>query len=109
MYMNQWDIEEAVEQHRRHPVLGKAARFLQAFAREVDAHSDGWMYWRQPVNAARQLIALLQPYRYQRPFDKPLPEPTERDYVKALAPIKSFMTRRGLAAGMTMPDTQSKP
>lgn len=92
-YMNEWDIQEAVQRYSDHPVLGKATRFLVDFRDEVNSHSDGWAYWRQPVNAAAKLMAL---------FDEP-DAVTEKDFTRALGPIRSFMTRRGIAAGMTMP------
>ena len=42
-WMNTSEIEEAVQRFEKHPILGPAARFLQAFQEEVDRHSDGWL------------------------------------------------------------------
>jgi hypothetical protein len=92
MFMNQWEIEEAVCRRANDPVLGPATVFLEKFMHEVNAHSDGWAYWSAPVNAAKQLMQLIK-----------LGYATEAQYRKALGPIKSFMTRRGKAAGMVMP------
>lgn len=104
MFMNESEIEDAVDRFAGHPVLGPAARFLAAFRHEVNAHSDGWPYWSPPVKAAAKLMTLIHGHRWAGMGAYPrLPEPTAADVRKALGPIKSFMTRRGTAAGMSMP------
>lgn len=96
-FMNQWEIEEAASRYRTHSTLGPATRFLHAFMEDVNSHSDGWAYWRLPINAAKQLMQLIASARTN-------PDAvTEEAIKKALKPIKSFYTRRGNAAGMTMP------
>jgi hypothetical protein len=92
MFMNEWEIEESVNRHARHEVLGPAARFLRAFMWEVNAHSDGWPYWSAPVKAAKQLMELVHKG-----------DATESELRQAMSPIKAFMTKRGIAAGMTLP------
>jgi hypothetical protein len=94
MWMNRWDIQFAVERNSLDTVKGKAARFLAAFMEETDEHSDGWCHWPLPGRAADKLQNLIQ-------SDSPM---TEADYRKALAPIKSFYTRRGYKAGMNFPE-----
>lgn len=74
-------------------MLGPAARFLQAFMEEVNAHSDGWAYWRPPVQAAARLMTLIQQGKA-----------TEADLKRSLTPIRVFMTRRGAAAGLRLPE-----
>ena len=93
LYMNDYDIMLAQQRFASHPVLGKAVQFLAAFKDEVDSHSDGWAYWKCPVQAAKKLMEMLQGKT----------EATEANFKKAMVPIKSFMTRRGNAAGMQMP------
>lgn len=83
MWMNEYEIDEAVVRYRSHPVLGKAARVLSALRHTINENSDGWPYWKAPSKAAKQLMSL---------FEKPA-EATEAAYRKALAPIKSFCTR----------------
>jgi hypothetical protein len=102
MFMNRYEIEDAVRRFERYPVLGKAARFLKEFMDEVDSHSDGWAYWGAPVAAAKKLMELLQ---YEAPSNGE--DVDEEKFRKALAPIRAFMTRRGLAAGMQMPKVGS--
>lgn len=92
-FMNHWDIDEAAERFRNHPVLSKATRFLAALRDEVDSHSDGWAYWGPPGRAANQLMTLIE-----NPDAA-----TEAAFKKALRPIKAFYTRRGVAAGMKFP------
>jgi hypothetical protein len=104
MWMNEFEIEQAIEKFKSHPVLGKGARFLGAFRDEVNEHSDGWPYWKLPGKAAEKLMDLLHGHMYAGMGAYPrLAEPTEADLKKAVAPIKSFYTRRGSAAGMKFP------
>lgn len=93
LYMNDYDIMNAQQRFASHPVLGKAVQFLAAFKEQVDNCSDGWAHWKCPVQAANKLMELIQGKT----------EPTEANFKKAMSPIKSFMTRRGFAAGMQMP------
>lgn len=95
-FMNEWEIREAALRHQFHPVLRKATRFLVAFMDEVNSHSDGWAYWRLPVNAAKQLMQLIHNPE----------QANEAAFRKAIGPIKSFYTRRGNAAGMQMPTVE---
>lgn len=96
MFMNTWDIDDAARKYARHPVLGKATRFLAALRDEADSHSDGWAYWPLPARAAKRLMTMIQH-----------PETaTEDELRKSLAPIRSFFTRRGNTAGMTFPKDQ---
>ncbi len=103
--MNRFDIEEAEARFANDPVLGPAARFLRAFQREVDQHSDGWPYWSAPSKAASRLQALLYGHLRAGMGAYPeLPPATAADVRRTLGPIKAFMTRRGNAAGMQMPE-----
>lgn len=92
MFMNEYDIERSVERLRHNETLGPASRFLQAYMHEVNAHSDGWPYWRSPVKAAAKLMTLIESGTA-----------TSAQVRAAMTPIKSFYTRRGYAAGMTLP------
>lgn len=95
MFMNESEVLASVARHYGHPVLGPATRFLESYMQEVNSHSDGWPYWSPPVRAAAKLMALIK-----------RGEATKAELTKALSPIKSFMTRRGLAAGMKMPSIE---
>jgi hypothetical protein len=61
------------------------ARVLQAFKNMVNENSDGWPYWRLATNASVALQKLVQSGTADAPA-----------IAKALVPIKSFCTRKGL-------------
>ena len=94
LYMNDFDIMQASQRYRNHPVMSKAVAFLSAYVDQVNANSDGWAYWRRPVDAAARLMEFIQ---------NPGTEPTMAQFRKTLTPIKAFYTRHGYAAGMQMP------
>lgn len=92
MFQNEYEIARNMDRFATHPALGPATRFLHAFMCEVNAHSDGWPYWCPPVHAAAKLMTLIN-----------TGNATAADVRKAIGPIRAFMTRRGTAAGMTLP------
>lgn len=96
-FMNRWEVESALDVTQDYPVRNRAARFLKAYMDEVDSHSDGWAYWRLPVSAAKKLMELVQ----GRVSDGT--DATESQFRAAMGPIKSFYTRKGIAAGMAFP------
>lgn len=103
-WMNRGDIEHAVARFKDDPVLGPAARFLQAFQEEVDRVSDGWPYWSLPSKAARQLTTLLYSNLMGGMGAYKVPaKATAADVWATMGPIKSFMTRRGEKAGIKLP------
>lgn len=95
LFMNNYDIQSALNRHVDHPVLSRATRFLARLEEETDQHSDGWIYWPLPARAAKGLMTLIQSG-----------DATEAQYKKALSPIKAFYTRRGYSAGMKWPDAE---
>ncbi len=100
LFMNTWEIDQAAARLRDHEVLGPAARFLQNFRDLINANSDGWAYWRQPVRAAAKLQQLLgdavKPFVVRGGGPVTRPEVTAADVRKALTPIKAFCTRKKL-------------
>lgn len=110
MWMNEYEIDDAVRKFQSHPVLGKYAKFLAAFRDEVNAHSDGWIYWQLPTRAANGLMTVLHDQlNAGRGAYPKLPEPTEEALKKTLIPIKTFYTKYGNKAGMQFPELESKP
>ena len=59
MFMNTWEIDEAVDLFRTHPLLGPATRTLANLRDHADHNSDGWAYWPKPARAAKQLQELI--------------------------------------------------
>lgn len=93
LFMNTWDIDDAVMRTSSYSIRGRAARFLQAFRDEVDANSDGWAYWKAPLKSAKKMQQIVLKHI----------DATEGNYKAALTPIKRFYTLRGNAAGMKYP------
>ena len=94
LFMNTYEIDEAVQLFGGHPVLDAAAVTLRNLRDWTDRNSDGWAYWPKPCRAARRLQLLLltgrQSYLAGRTSDVTLAQ--LRD---ALRPIKAFRTRQG--------------
>jgi len=97
-WMNDYEIERAVERYKNHPILSRATKFLRDFSEETNEHSDGWHSWPLPGNAAVKLMGMIQHPEYA----------SEDNFKKALAPIRSFYTRRGDAAGMKFPEIEGE-
>jgi hypothetical protein len=107
MWMNEGEIEQAMERFQSHPVLGKGARFLGAFRDEVNAHSDGWAHWPLPGKAADKLMTLLYTHLWAHTMWPRPSEPTFADLKKAYVPIRAFYTRVGHKAGLTFPPLET--
>jgi hypothetical protein len=103
LFMNEYEIDEAARCYEHDPILGKASRFLQEFKDEVNSHSNRWGYWKPAMNSAGKLMTLIPSVRGNHEWDGIDEQAKEKMFLKALTPIKCFMTRRGLAAGMRMP------
>jgi hypothetical protein len=103
-WMNGGEVEEAVYRFAQDPILGPVTKFLHDFMEQVNDVSDGWHSWPLPARAASQLMDLIQSAPRGGFYDEYSPSSvTVQQVAKAMAPIKAFMTRRGLAAGMVMP------
>jgi hypothetical protein len=85
MFMNEWDIHQAMQRYSDHSVLGPAAQLLMRFVDLVNDNSDGWAYWPKAPRAAKKLMQLLQSG-----------DGTEADLKKATTPLKAFCTRHKL-------------
>jgi hypothetical protein len=99
MFMNEYDIEEALRFTAYHELanLRHGAEVLSNLKDWTNANSDGWPYWQKPARAAAKLMTVLESartayYRGGEPLDITGPE-----LAKALTPIKSFLTRQGVS------------
>jgi hypothetical protein len=93
-WMNEAEIDHAVERYQRHPVLGPATRILSEYRHIVNANSDGWPYWAPAGRAASKLMALIESARGD--FGRQAETVTEAQLKKALVPLKAFCTKRKL-------------
>lgn len=100
-WMNEGDIDEALMRFKPYPNLHRGARIIADLRHETNRCSDGWPYWSKPAHAARQLMELLDLTPVRR--GQKIEDITPAQLTKALAPIKSFYTRAGYKAGMTLP------
>lgn len=96
LFMNESEIDSAVRRYQPESVSGRAAGILADLRDQANANSDGWHSWPAPARAAKKLMEFLQ-----GPEDAVTR--SEKNLRKALVPIKSFMTRKGLNAGMSLP------
>lgn len=83
LFMNTMEIDEAIQRHAKHTVLYRASKLLADLRDLADSVSDGWCYWPKPARSARKLMELIRDN----------PSPTETDLLKAVSPIKAFLTR----------------
>ena len=85
--MNTWEVDEARDRHRGHPVKGLASALLAKVRDLADERSDGWAYWPKPCRACKKLQELIQ--------EKDPSKVTVANLKKAVAPVKAFFTRMG--------------
>lgn len=97
-WMNEWDVEESAGTYGTHtPNLQKGSQVLLELMRWTNRNSDGWPYWQKPIRAADKLMGALQAERtaYRRTHETV--DLTDAELKKLLTPIKSFLTRQGVA------------
>ncbi|MDW9481124.1 hypothetical protein GOB57_20990 [Sinorhizobium meliloti] len=95
MWMNRDDIDRMVLVGETEvPEILPFATFLADWRDTVDENSDGWSTWRAGSKCADRLMGLLQEADNSRRGRGHVP-PREL-FLRALTPIKSFATQRGL-------------
>lgn len=95
-FMNEWDIEGAVERRENHPTLGPATRTLYNLMRCANENSDGWCYWPKPARAAARLMEIIEgDGRYESVYGD-REDVTPAQVRAAYTPIKAFLTRSHL-------------
>jgi hypothetical protein len=101
-FMNEYEIDEAVDRFRDDPILGPASQTLANLRTLANRNSDGWAYWPKPARAANKLMLLLQDAR--RPRDHRDPHAATAAQLRAAySPIKAFLTRSGLECTIVPP------
>jgi hypothetical protein len=96
MFMNEYDIEEALRRFDRDdtPNLAHASLSLYRLMRWTNSNSDGWPYWPKPRNAAKRVVEMLETARTQE-RNGTLRDANDAELKAALRPVKSFLTRHG--------------
>jgi hypothetical protein len=98
-FMNDYDIETAQYRFSQGstPNREKVADIVAKLADWADSNSDGWAFWPKPAKAAAKAMDLIDPQTnadYDRMYAT---DATEAEVKAALSPIKSFLTRNGVA------------
>lgn len=96
MFMNEFEIENAVTETRHLPNLHTAASELERLMDWANRNSDGWHSWPKPARAAAKLMALIEGAKL---YTGRAEDCTEADVKKALIPVKVFLTRHGVPHG----------
>lgn len=92
-FMNTWEVDEALHNSRLTANLHKAAKLLADLRDLADSVSDGWAYWPKPARAAKQLMELIEASKATSANNWRSTEITDEALKKAVAPIKSFLTK----------------
>jgi hypothetical protein len=108
MWMNEYDVQDAVQRWRGHPVLGPATETLKGLVDWTNSHSDGWAYWPKPGRAAVKLMDFIEGPDTTPRWDRERKDATEEAYRKALSPIKAFCTRHKADVTIVLPDLASR-
>lgn len=107
MWMNEMEVEDAVQLLADNPVMGAAAKYLHRYMELVNENSDGWAYWRFGTKCADDLSQIVNDAaKVARGWNRePYIAPTSQTIVNAAAKITRFAnTHAGLRSqGAQMP------
>jgi hypothetical protein len=104
--LNEYEIENAqllAREERNRPRLQAAVLTLARLVEWTNNNSDGWAYWRKPVNASTKLQELVRA-RYARFNREDTPDITLTELKAAETPIKAFLTRQGVDHSLVFPN-----
>lgn len=60
MFMNEWDVADAVDRFKDDRTMGPIVQTLRYFVDAVNDNSDGWCYWKPAQRAAQRLVAIVE-------------------------------------------------
>lgn len=90
MFMNQAEIEWAVQQQHECPNVRKGVRLLYLLMSAVNRQSDGWAHWAAPSRSAEKLQELLKTAGNLQHGTRGTI--TDEDLRKAITPIRRMVT-----------------
>lgn len=102
-FMNDYDIERAIQNHRGHPVLGPATLTLRNLRDVADANSDGWCHWPKPARSAAKLMELIEGDGTWGAYKRQQDAVTAAEVRKAYRPIRAMLTRHKLQCEIVEP------
>ena len=62
----------------------------------ADHNSDGWAYWRKPLQAAQRAISHIESGTYAEDIRRAREDISLEEFKAAIRPIKSFLTRENV-------------
>ncbi len=94
-YMNDYDLQTARQRFTRSTTPNRLALVMVVdnLREWADRNSDGWAYWRKPLQAATKAIALIDSYTNEERREQEREDITDAEMLAAVKPIKSFLTR----------------
>lgn len=103
-WLNEHDVADAVRyienpwrDDPERPNLKRAVKTLEALVEWTNANSDGWPYWQAPSRAANKLQGIIDTYVLSlQGRTGYAADISEGELKRALTPIKSFLTKRGV-------------
>ncbi len=101
-FANEHDIERWQQRYcaaNGYPNAGMVADNLAALADWANDTSDGWHSWPKPVRAASRMIEALQGLedRERKAWSDKEPDFILAEVRSTLVPVRSFLTRQGVA------------
>ena len=107
-YMNEWDIESAVQRYDPAIVPNRAylAAVVSALRDWTNQNSDGWPYWPKPARAADRAMALIESTTTPENMRREEQDATDAEVAAALRPIKALLTRQGVRHEAVIPARQ---
>jgi hypothetical protein len=99
LYMNDFNLDRAARRYDPEVVPYRAALVLVVAALRdwTNDNSDGWAYWPKPCRAAKRAMEFIQSTAYPEYERRQSEDISEKEFKAALAPIKAFLTRQGVA------------
>ena len=108
-FMNEWDVDLALRRFDPSQVPNRAylAQVVGAIRDYTNTHSDGWAYWRKPLNACARAFELIDGGTTQERIHREEVDATDAEVTAALRPIKAFLTRQGERHENVLPARQT--
>ena len=96
-WMNEYEIERALSVFAaRAPDLHPYAKLLSDWRDTVNAHSDGWAYWKGGTRPAARLMELVQAAVAKLEHGREGELPTADQMRRTLPPIRAAATRHDM-------------
>ena len=97
-YMNEYDFHMARRMFvgRDTPYRSALVSTVEELKDWVDTYSDGWAYWRKPLQAAQRAISHIEPSTYEEDNRRAREDISLEEFKASIRPIKSFLTRHNV-------------